>query len=482
MFPENRLIPYESSFPSGRSWLVFSPHPDDEVIGMGGTLLLGKASGLSIRIVYMTSGEKGGDSEIRTQEAKSVCNSLNANATFMSFPDRGIVVDQSSLKSIQTLIRETNPDSVFVPSPQEYHPDHRVTLSLVMHALRKMSISPEIYHYEISRQSEVNLLVDISSTSESKLELLHQYKSQLGQNNYQAVMESMDVLRTYTLKADVKRAEGFYLYSGKQNPLDMLKERNFMCLNDALPEDWPIVSVLVRTKDRPKLLRRAIESVRKQSYVSHIDLVVVNDGGTSPAEALSEFEASFHRLTVIDLAECKGRAAAANVAMNNAVGDFMNFLDDDDELDPNHIQTFIGNWRRKRDIEILYRGVRVLDQSGKRVSVFNDSFDAGRLLSMNYIPIHAVTFSRKFVDLGCRFDELLEYYEDWDFWIQLSRLNPFFHSSHITATYHLVGNSAASQHMLNKVDQINHINRVREKWMAKSTAVEWGRAISSYIR
>ncbi len=482
MFSENRLIPFEPSFPQGKSWVVFAPHPDDEVIGMGGTLLLAKAAGVSLTLVFMTSGDQGGAADVRRAEAESVCGYLGADAVFLGLPDRKVEVEQSSVRSVQKILREIRPDAVFVPSPQEFHPDHRVTLALVNHALRQMAMTPAIYHYEISRQSEVNQLVDITSVADEKLRLLQMYQSQLGQNNYQSIMEAMDTLRTYTLGAGVEKAEGFFLYAGKQQPLAMLRERAFIGLNDAVPEDWPIVSILIRTKDRRDYLRRAVESVKQQSYASHIDLVIVNDGGESPADLKPEFDSCFHRMIVIDVPTSRGRAAAANVAMNNAIGEFMNFLDDDDELDTGHIHTFIGNWRRNRDIEVLYRGVRVVDQQGKRLRDFNDSYDAGRLLHMNYIPIHAVTFSRKFVDMGCRFDELLEYYEDWDFWIQLSRLTRFFHANQVTATYHLVGNSAASQHMLNTVDQVNHINRVREKWMAKSTAVEWGRAVSSYIR
>ena len=482
MFAENRLVPFEPSFPEGRSWVVFAPHPDDEVIGMGGTLLLAKAAGVSLTLVFMTSGDQGGAADVRKAEAESVCQYLGADAVFLGLPDRKVEVDQSSVRSVQKILREVRPDAVFVPSPQEFHPDHRVTLALANHSLRQMAMTPAIYHYEISRQSEVNQLVDITSVADEKLRLLQFYQSQLGQNNYQAVMEAMDILRTYTLGVGVEKAEGFFLYAGKQQPLAMLRERAFIGLNDAVPEDWPIVSILIRTKDRKEYLRRAVESVKQQSYASHIDLVIVNDGGESPAELKPEFESCFHRMTVVDVTTSRGRAAAANVAMNNAIGEFMNFLDDDDELDTGHVQTFLANWRRNRDIEVLYRGVRVVDYQGRHLRDFNDRYDAGRLLHMNYIPIHAVTFSRKFVDMGCRFDELLEYYEDWDFWIQLSRLARFFHTNQVTATYHLVGNSAASQHMLNQVDQVNHINRVREKWMAKSTAVEWGRAISSYIR
>ena len=98
----------------------------------------------------------------------------------------------------------------------------------------------------------------------------------------------------------------------------------------------------------------------------------------------------------------------------------------------------------------------------------------GRMILNNFIPIHGVTFDRKFIDLGCRFDEQLKFMEDWDFWLQLSRLAKFRHVPAVTSTYHMVGSSAASPHMQEVYDCQSHINAVREKWLPKWTAVELG--------
>ena len=72
MHPENILIPFQpSELPEG-SWMVFAPHPDDEVIGMGGALLKAQAAGCQITLVFMTSGDQGGVSTEREAEASAV--------------------------------------------------------------------------------------------------------------------------------------------------------------------------------------------------------------------------------------------------------------------------------------------------------------------------------------------------------------------------------------------------------------------------
>lgn len=480
MNDEKVLVPFHASDLQFKTLVVFAPHPDDEIIGMGGTLLKAKEQGTKITLVYMTSGDKGGESKIRKKESTAVADKLGAEVVFLDYSDRGIKITEPTLQEVQSLLCENNYEAAFFPSPQEFHPDHRLTAALVWEAQKKIGFKGKLFHYEISRQSEVNTLVDITKEVDAKLDLLNLYESQLVQNNYVEVMEAMDVARTYTLPKEVKRAEGFYRYSDSQTELlQVLKERAFLGLNDPLPSDSPLISILIRTKNRHELLKRALASIARQTYSSdNIEVVVVNDGGEPVDSILVEFETQFFRLTKIDVPLSRGRAASANVALAAAQGQFVNFLDDDDELLPHHLMTFLAKWRRNREVEVFYRGVVALNEHAEEVQVFKDVYDRGRLLYMNYIPIHSVTFSRRFIDSGHRFDESFEFFEDWDFWIQLSRQSKFYFSDDITAIYHLVGDSAASEHMNPQIDPHFHVNKVRQKWMNKCTPNEWNASLN----
>lgn len=475
MLPESALIPYSvASIPVG-SYLVFSPHPDDEVFSMGGILSLAAIAGQSITIVYMTNGELGGDAETRIAEARSVCNRLNAKAQFLNIPDSTIKANHALFSTIEKLIVDLQPNNVFFPSPQEYHADHRGTAAAVWRALQKAKFEGDAYCYEISRQCECDTLIDISSVMDAKEALCGLYASQLTENNYFDVIQAINKARTYTLPSGIEYAEGLLKINNiNHNSKGYFRNIHENFFFDSMPYESPIISYLIRTKNRPELLKRCLASLANQAYRSKLDVVVVNDGGIDIEEICIEYRVNFNRLKVVNIPESIGRSAAANTALNNAIGTFINFLDDDDEIDAIHSDVFLNQWRRDNSIDVLYRGVRVLSADGDLIHTYNEGFSKGRMMLGNFIPIHAVTFSRQFIDMGCRFDESLKSMEDWDFWIQLSRLTNFKHIPRVTATYHMVGSSAASPHMQNLYDSQSHINTVRDKWTPKWTAVEMG--------
>lgn len=475
MLPETSLIPYRVTDAPLGSFLVFAPHPDDEVFSMGGILSHAANRGQAINIVYMTDGELGGGADTRIAEAHSVCEILNAKAHFLNIPDSSVKATHALFTVIKNLVVDIKPDNVFFPSPQEFHADHRGTAASVWRGLQEAKFSGDAYCYEISRQCECDTLIDISAVMENKQVLCGLYASQLTENNYTDVVRGINKARTYTLPAEVEYAEGLLKINNiYQNPKAYFKNIHENIFFDSLPYESPVISYLVRTKNRPELLTRCLASLAKQTYNANLDVVVVNDGGIDIDDVCIAFRIHFNRLKLVNIPESIGRAAAANTALSHAEGSFVNFLDDDDEIDTDHTQVFLNQWRRDNSIEILYRGVRVLKANGELIQTYNESFSRGRMMLGNYIPIHAVTFSRKFIDMGCRFDDRLTSMEDWDFWIQLSRFSDFRHIPRITATYHMVGSSPASPHMQSMYDSQSHINTVREKWMPKWTAVEMG--------
>jgi hypothetical protein len=72
---------------------------------------------------------------------------------------------------------------------------------------------------------------------------------------------------------------------------------------------------------------------------------------------------------------------------------------------------------------------------------FEHAFDPVLLMRDNYIPIHAMVFDTSLIKEGCRFDESFNNYEDWDFWLQLSRYTAFHHIGKLTAFYRRGGES-----------------------------------------
>lgn len=221
MIDESQLVPYHTSpLPcSTGPWLVFAPHADDESFGMGGSMALAKAAGVRVHIAILTDGSLGGAQDglvaTREQEARNAAALLGAaSVNFLKQQDRGLMTAPAIVNDIRNLIVAIKPAAVFFPGICEVHPDHRATALVVWEALQTTAGNTATpVSYEISGQSPINCLVDITSVMETKKTVIGVYKSQLDQNNYMDVMLSLNKLRTYTLGAEVLWAEGFYIYS-----------------------------------------------------------------------------------------------------------------------------------------------------------------------------------------------------------------------------------------------------------------------------
>ena len=202
------------------------------------------------------------------------------------------------------------------------------------------------------------------------------------------------------------------------------------------------VSVLVRSMDRPSLAA-ALDAIAQQRCAG-IEVIVVAACGPGH-RALPDHCGPFPLRQVVTGSPLS-RPAAANAALANASGDWLLFLDDDDTMEPDHVGRLLAALEADASRpSVAYGGVRLVDAEGRPQGVLDEAFDAGRLWLANYLPIHAVLFSRRFIDAGLRFDETLPVYEDWDFWLHLAQQGPFLHVPGTSATYRLAGHSGLGQ-------------------------------------
>jgi GT2 family glycosyltransferase len=209
-----------------------------------------------------------------------------------------------------------------------------------------------------------------------------------------------------------------------------------------MEEKNSLISIIVRTKDRPKLLKRAIESIGNQTY-RPIEVVIVNDGGCDlDVEELRRILADIP-LNYIRLEKNTGRAYAGNVGIEHATGDYIGFLDDDDEFYPEHVSTLIDLLERT-DYRVAYTDseiVRYYFDKGvdeflveDRYVLFSEDFSYEKLLLGNYIPLTCLLFDSSLLrDLN--FDESFDLYEDWDLLIRVAQKAPFYHITKVTAKY-----------------------------------------------
>ena len=367
METEEKLIPYHGTDLTGKKALVFAPHPDDETIGCGGSLALHTMAGDPVKVVFLTNGAKGDSSgeiakesyvELRKDEAKKACAFLGVtDLEFWSYEDRSLAGSRGVLRQMIDLLEDFQPQLVYAPSPLEFHPDHRAACFLLCDAIRSGHFGFEVAFYEIGQPLSVNLLVDITDVLELRVKAMEAYESQLKERPYKDISIALNRYRSMTLSGGATHAEGFSLWGTeiirKIGPFSI----PFQQVERFLPgpgEAGPLVSVIVRTKDRPALLANALRSIAEQTY-SNLEIVVVNDGGQDVKDVITALSGEIP-VTYINHEKSKGGAVAANSGLKAARGLYLNFLDDDDILYPGHVETLVSYLVDARD-KVAYSSV-----------------------------------------------------------------------------------------------------------------------------
>ena len=183
-------------------------------------------------------------------------------------------------------------------------------------------------------------------------------------------------------------------------------------------------------------------------------------------------------VTLVSLGERLKRSRAANVGMAEASGDYLMFLDDDDWIDREHIANLVSLLDQQSEVRAAYSATLKVDSSGQPLDyVFDQEFSAAQLRRSNFIPIHSVLFAASLSHDGCEFDENLEIYEDWDFWLQVSQHTSFLHSDRITAFYRAGGESETAVNIEQAQYTSGHPNalareKVLAKWLPRWSAAE----------
>ena len=139
---------------SGQKILVFSPHPDDETIAVGGYIAQATEAGADVRIVLVTDGDYHHNEQVRYSEFKKATQILgvpDSNLVFMGFPDGKLKTFDNSILSaaLKTQIEQYNPDIVICPSIKDENPDHATIGKAVEEILKADPQQRTVYEYLI---------------------------------------------------------------------------------------------------------------------------------------------------------------------------------------------------------------------------------------------------------------------------------------------------------------------------------------------
>jgi len=127
------------------------------------------------------------------------------------------------------------------------------------------------------------------------------------------------------------------------------------------PDDLAGVDVVIATRDRPELLRRAIDAILRQDYAGQVDVVVVFDQ-TEPDHSL-EFHEGNRSVKVVPNTRRRGLPGARNTGIEAGSQPLIAFCDDDDEWMAGKLSAQVGLLTRRPDVQFCTTGV-VIDYDG----------------------------------------------------------------------------------------------------------------------
>ena len=232
------------------------------------------------------------------------------------------------------------------------------------------------------------------------------------------------------------------------------------------------VSLIIRSMGR-ECLAQAIASVASQRH-RPIELLVVDaTGGRHPplpsAPGLDE-------MRLIDAGRPLNRPAAANAGLAAARGEWIGFLDDDDFLEPTHVDRLVARGQEPDRPTLVYAQHWSLDRFHRVVHRHHLGFNP--LIMHYYCQIFGMSclIHRSLRDAGHRLDETLDTSEDWDFWLRLMTVARFATIPEATHFYFLESGTSGTGIGLNRHGRANHAHhhaQVKERY-AIERATTWG--------
>ena len=210
--------------------LVFAPHPDDEVLGCGGTIAKYAYSGSGVFLCVVTKAYKPDWSDEQISNQRSTVLKASkvlgvTNTFFLDFPTVKLdTVPQKELNdAIIGCIKDVSPELVIVPHNGDVNLDHRIVFNSVMVAARPMPETSvkKILSCEIlsetdwaipSRVFVPDVYVEITNTLKRKLDAMKIYDTELKKFPHSRSLEGIVALaQKRGVEAGVEAAESFKL-------------------------------------------------------------------------------------------------------------------------------------------------------------------------------------------------------------------------------------------------------------------------------
>lgn len=218
--------------------LVIAAHPDDEVLGCGGTIARSTQQGRQVHVAILGEGltsRRTSRSETNNSDLDGLRRTATEVGAFLgaatvchfNYPDNRFdtVPLLDIIKTIETLIKDLRPSEVFTQHGGDLNIDHAITFRATVTATRPMAGSPvsSLHAYEVPSSSEwafakfeprfePNTFVDISESLDHKIRAMTMYESEIRSFPHPRSPEAIEaVARKWGSTIGCNAAEAFQL-------------------------------------------------------------------------------------------------------------------------------------------------------------------------------------------------------------------------------------------------------------------------------
>lgn len=213
--------------------LVIAPHPDDETLGCGGTILKHKTAGDAVHWLILTSIQEqysfaADVVETRQQEIKTVSSMYGFDDIYdLDFPTMKLdeIPFSELIGSISGVVGKVEPDIVYLPFKSDVHTDHQAafkaayscTKSFRYPSIKKIVMMETLSETEFAPSTKEdsfvpNMFVDITGFIDSKIEIMKHYKTEIGQYPFPRSERNIRALATFRgATAGCEYAESFMI-------------------------------------------------------------------------------------------------------------------------------------------------------------------------------------------------------------------------------------------------------------------------------
>lgn len=217
-----------------------------------------------------------------------------------------------------------------------------------------------------------------------------------------------------------------------------------------MPSTTPLVSVIIPTYSRPTNLVRAIDSVLNQTY-PNIEIIVVDDNGEGTpyqieTKKLLEQYIKYNKIQYLAHKVNKNGSTARNTGFAHSKGEFINFLDDDDEMSSTKIASQVSALKNHHEYGACFCDTEIIRENGSRNAIHNPQTveHAGLVLSGKcFFNTSTVLFRRDVIETLGGFDEQFRRHQDYELYVRYFRNGIMVKANDATVIKYQTSNEAS---------------------------------------